>query len=58
MLYFKTVLYSQQHFWVQFYSLGTSISKVLHYHIMGTSSQRVMTYEGIFQGFAFRKVFF
>ena len=46
-------------FLVQFYSPGASIIMSLHYyHIMLDFCEMNGVFEGIFQGFAFRKVFF
>ena len=45
-------------FWTKFYSPGTSIIMGLHYyHIMLDFCKMNSVFEGIFKGFALRKVF-
>ena len=59
-MYFKVFHISEQYFFlVQFYLPGASIIMSLHYyHIMCDFCEMNSVFEGIFLGFAFRKVFF
>ena len=55
----KCFIFSAVFFWVQFYPPGASIIIGLHYyHIMLDFCEMYSVIEGIFQDFAFWKVFF